>query len=436
LEGVIFEAVVILGLIIANGFFACAEIAIISSHKGRIKELAEAGSLEARHVADMHADTDRFLATVQVGITVVGATAAAMGGAAAGEYLAPLLDTVLPTILLPFADIIALGTVVAIISYLSLVLGELVPKALAVRYPDQIALGMGRPIHRISQLVYPLARILSASTGLLLRLFRVDTVHTNPVATEEDIKLLLRQGRETGEIEAGEQELIHSVFDFTDTSVREIMVPRPKVRALEVHTPLNEVFNFIAERMHARYPVYDGDKVIGILNYKDLIQLMRDPEAATGGIRKLLHPPFFVPNTMKILRLLKDMQRRRVQMAIVVNEYGDVSGMVTIVDIVEEIVGDIRDEYDTDDTRVQRMRDGSLVVDADTTITDLLEDFRLEIPASADYETLGGFMLTQLQGIPKGGEMIRKGQHKFTIVDMDGMRISKVKIDRTPKKTA
>jgi putative hemolysin len=429
-----FEAIIILGLIIANGFFACAEIAIISSHKGRIKELADEGNPEARHVADMHADPDRFLATVQVGITVVGATAAAMGGVAAGQHLEPILLAALPGPLQQFTDVIALGTVILVISYLSLVIGELVPKALAMRYPDQIALSLGRPVHRISRLVYPFARILSGSTTLILKLLRVDLVRADPMATEEDIKLLLREGRAKGEIEAGEQELIHSVFEFTDTSVREIMVPRPKIRTLDVQTPLNDVFNFIAEKMHARYPVYDGDKVIGILNYKDLIQLMRDPDIATGGIRKLLHPPFFVPETMKVLRLLKEMQHRHLQMAMVVNEYGDVSGMVTIVDMVEEIVGDIRDEYDTEDTRVQRMRDGSLVVDADTTINDLLDDYRLEIPDSPDYETLGGFMLSQLQGIPKGGEMIRHEQYKFTIVDMDGMRISKVKIDLTPQK--
>ncbi len=431
-----FEAMVILGLIVANGFFACAEIAIISSHKGRMKQLAEEGSTEARHVVELHADTDRFLATVQVGITVVGATAAAMGGASAGKYLEPILVTVLPESISAFAEILALGLVVAVISYLSLVIGELVPKSLAIRFPDQIALAVGRPVHRISQVVYPFARVLSGSTNLLLKLLRVSNDTQANAATEEDIKMLLREGREKGEIEAGEQELIHSVFEFTDTSVREVMVPRPKVRSLDINTPIEEVFAFIADKMHARYPIYDGDKVIGILNYKDLIKLMRDPETASGGIRKLLHPPYFVPETMKVLILLKELQRRHTQMAVVVNEYGDVSGMVTVVDLLEEIVGDIRDEYDTDDDPVQRMRDGSLVVDADTTISDLQEDYRLEIPDAPDYETLGGFMLTQLQGIPQGGEMVRYAQHKFTIVDMDGMRISKVKIDMVPQKAA
>ncbi|MBI5136213.1 MAG: HlyC/CorC family transporter [Nitrospirae bacterium] len=430
-----FEAMIILGLIIANGFFACAEIAIISSHKGRIKQLAEEGNDEARHVANMHADPDRFLATVQVGITVVGATAAALGGATASDRLAPVLTTHLPESLVPFSEMIALSLAVVAISYLSLVVGELVPKAIAMRYPDQIALALGRTMHGISRLAYPLARILSGSTGLLLKLLRIDMVRANPMATEEDIKLLLREGREKGEIEPGEQELIHSVFEFTDTSVREVMVPRPRMHTLEVQTSLKEVFNFIAEKMHARYPVYDGDKVVGILNYKDLMQLMLDPERA-GGIRKLLHPPYFVPETMKVLRLLKEMQRRHVQMAMVVNEYGDVSGMVTVVDLLEEIVGDIRDEYDTEDKSVQRMRDGSLVVDADTAIYDLHEDYQLDIPDSPDYETLGGFMLSQLQGIPHGGEMVHYAQYKFTIVDMDGVRIAKVKIDQPPQKVA
>lgn len=428
------EAMIILGLIIANGFFACAEIAIISAHKGRIRQLAEEGNADARHVADMHENTDRFLATVQVGITVVGATAAAVGGASASRYLEPFLRDVLqlpPTV----AAVASLGLVVAAIAYLSLVLGELVPKAIAIRYPEKIALWVGRPMHRISNIVYPFSRILAGSSTLVLKLLRSDAGPPERVEAEEDIKLLLREGREKGEIEPGEQEMIHRVFQVADTSVREVMVPRPKMCSLDIETSMSDVLNRIAENMHARYPVYEGDRVRGILNYKDLVQMLRDPEEAKGGIRKLLHPPYFVPETMKTLRLLKELQRRQIQMAIVVNEYGDVAGLVTVVDIVEEIVGDIRDEYDAD-SGVQRMRDGSLVVDADTSISDLLEDYRLEIPASADYETLGGFMLTKLQGIPRGGEVVRHARHKFTIVDMDGMRISKVKIDLAPQKAA
>lgn len=435
MEGVMFEAVIILGLIIANGFFACAEIAIISSHKARMKQLAEEGSVEARHVADMHADPDRFLATVQVGITVVGATAAAVGGVTASKHLEPMILASL-NVSPKMAGLLALGSAVAVISYLSLVIGELVPKALAIRHPDRIALYVGPLIHRVSILVYPFARILSASSRLVLKIFRSDATPPDRFETEEDIRLLLREGREKGEIEAGEQELIHGVFEFADTYVREVLVPRPKMCSVDIEMPMNEILNLIAKNMHARYPVYDGDRVCGILNYKDLIQILRDPEGTKGGIRKLLHPPFFVPETMQGLRLLKELQRRHTQMAIVVNEYGDVSGLVTIMDIIEEIVGDIRDEYDSDNMPVQRMRDGSLVVDADTTINDLMDDFPLEIPDSPEYETLGGFMLSKLQGIPRGGEVVKHASHKFTIVDMDGMRIAKVKIDLVPKKVA
>ncbi|MFQ5508355.1 MAG: hemolysin family protein [Leptospirillia bacterium] len=430
-----FEAMIILGLIIANGFFACAEIAIISSHKVRMKQLADEGDADARRIVSMHAEPERFLATVQVGITVVGASAAAIGGASAGEHLEPILISAanLPP---PIAEMAAIGIVVVTISYLSLVLGELVPKALALRNPDGIALKFGQPMYHISRIATPFAHILSGSTTIVLKLLRIDTTPPERIETEEDIKLLLREGREKGEIEAGEQELIHSVFEFADAYLREVMVPRPKMCSVDIRMPLEEILNLIAENMHARYPVYDGDKVCGILNYKDLIQLMRDPEAKKGGIKKTLHPPYFVPETMKALRLLKELQRRKTQMAIVVNEYGDVAGLVTVVDIIEEIVGDIPDEYDTDDTRVQRMRDGSLVVDADTSISDLLEDFSLKIPESPEYETLGGFMLTKLQGIPRGGEVVQQPHHKFTIVDMDGMRIARVKIDVLPQKAA
>jgi putative hemolysin len=429
------EAVIILGLIIANGFFACAEIAIISAHKARIRQLAEEGNADARHVAEMHENPDRFLATVQVGITVVGATAAAVGGSSASQHLEPLFTDVL-RIPHGLAHVVALGLVVAVISYLSLVLGELVPKAIAIRYPERIALLLGTHMDRISRLVYPFSRILSGSSTVVLKLLRFDAAPADHIETEEDIKLLLREGREKGEIEPGEQELIHRVFEVADTSVREVMVPRPKICSVDIGTPMSEILNLIAENMHARYPVYEADKICGILNYKDLVRTLREPEEAKGGIRKLLHAPYFVPETMKTLRLLKELQRRQIQLAIVVNEYGDVSGLVTVTDIVEEIVGDIRDEYDREQQGIQRMRDGSLVVDADTSISDLLEDFSLEIPDSPDYETLGGFMLTKLQGIPRGGEVVRHARHKFTIVDMDGMRIAKVKIDLAPQKAA
>jgi len=430
-----FEAMVILGLIIANGFFACAEIAIISSHKARIKMMAEEGDGDAIHVTAMHADPDRFLATVQVGITVVGAMAAAVGGASSSEHLQPFFESRL-NLSPDVAHWLALASAVAVISYLSLVLGELVPKALALRQPDRIALSLGVPMHRISRLVTPFAHLLSGSSKVVLKLLRIDTRPIQEPETEEDIKLLLREGREKGEIEAGEQQLIHSVFEFADTVVREVMVPRPKMCSVDVRMPMEEILNLIADNMHARYPVYDGDKVVGILNYKDLIQLLRDPDQAEGGIRDMLHTAYFVPETMKALRLLKELQQRRMQMAIVLNEYGDVAGLVTIVGIIEEIVGDIRDEYDTAEAPVQRMRDGSLVVDADTSVSDLIEDYPIDLPDSSDYETLGGFMLSQLQGIPKGGEVVQHGQNKFTIVDMDGMRISKVKIDLQPKKAA
>lgn len=436
MEGVMFEAMVILGLIIANGFFACAEIAIISSHKARIRRMAEEGSLDAQRVTAMHADPDRFMATVQVGITVVGAMAAAVGGVSSSEHLQPALEYAFD---LPpeIARWLSLGAAVAVISYLSLVLGELVPKALAIRQPDRIALSMSGAMWRISRLATPVSRLLSGSSSLVLKLLRTDSLRPAEPETEEDIKLLLREGREKGEIEAGEQQLIHSVFEFADTCVREVMVARPRICSVDIRMPLGEILDLIADNMHARYPVYDGDRVCGILNYKDLITLLRDPEHASGGIRDLLHPPYFVPETMKALRLLKELQQRRMQMAVVVNEYGDVSGLVTIVDIIEEIVGDIQDEYDTDeDEPVQRMRDGSLVVDADTNIADLVEDYPVDLPESPEYETLGGFMLSQLQGIPKGGEVVMHAYHKFTIVDMDGMRIAKVKIDTLPKKAA
>ncbi|MFQ5580835.1 MAG: hemolysin family protein, partial [Nitrospiria bacterium] len=231
------------------------------------------------------------------------------------------------------------------------------------------------------------------------------------------------------------QELIHSVFEFTDTSVKEVMVPRPKIFALQVDTPSQDVLKYVTENNFSRYPVFKANlnEVSGILYFKDLLDILHRGESV--NLKDILHPAYFVPETMQVSVLLKEMQRRRTQLAIVVNEYGSVEGLVTMEDIIEEIVGEIQDEYDTEDRPVERMKDGSWVVDASLNVRDLRSEYGFPVPESADYETLGGFVLSQLQGMPKGGENIRHDEYKFTIVDIDGRRISKLKVEKKPVTT-
>lgn len=421
------EISVILILIIANGFFSSAEIAVIAARKSRIKALAEKGSSGAVLLAHIQSEPERFLATVQIGVTLLGSGAAAVGGVAAIESVKPLLDQV--TFLQPISGFLAVSFVVIVISYFSLVLGELIPKSLALKYPEQIALVVARPFNLLARLLRPFVDVLTAPIYFFLGPL-VGKVVPGTFISEDEIKFMLKEGKEKGVFDQTEQELIHSVFEFTDISVKEVMLPRPKMQAIQVDTSTPELLKYVAENMLSRYPVYkDGvSDIIGILYFKDLMAILIQNKPIL--LKELLHPAYFVPETMQVSRLLKELQRRKLQMAIVINEYGSVEGLVTMEDLVEEIVGEIEDEYDVEERSVERLKDGSLAVDASLSIRDLNNDYGLPVPEAGDYETLGGFVMAQLQDMPKGGEIIQYGNYKFTIVAMDGRRISKLKVEK------
>lgn len=425
----LFEILLILILILINGFFAAAEISVIAARKSNIKHLFEKGSRSAGVVHQFQSNPEPFLATVQIGVTLIGAAAAAIGGATAVESIKPLFEGI--PFLQPFSAFISVSIVVVAISYFSLVFGELIPKALAIKHPEPIAMAMSKPLVLFSKLFRPFVWLLSLSTNLFLKPMG-EKVSPGSFISEEEIKLLLKEGREKGVFNQTEQELIHSVFEFNDISVKEVMVPRPKIHAIQIDMPPKELLKYVTENKFSRYPVYktNFNDIVGILYFKDLLGILTLEKPVV--LKDLLHPVYFVPETMQVSHLLKELQRRRIQMAIVINEYGSVEGLVTMEDLVEEIVGEIQDEYDIEDRPVERLKDGSWVIDASLNVRDLRNDYGLPIPESADYETLGGFVLAQLQDMPKGGEIIQYGDHKFTIVDMEGRRIAKLKVEKKP----
>ncbi len=425
-----FEAGIILMLILTNGFFAMAEIALIAVRRTRVIQLAEEGNGRAQVVRRLQEDPDRFLATVQVGVTFVGTCASAVGGASAVRTLQPLLAQV-PG-LAPWSGVLALAVVVVILTYLTLVIGELIPKSLALAHAERTALAVGRTVDALSRGSGLLVGFLTASTRGIVRLFGGREVRATPFVSEEEIKLMVQQGRAQGVFDQTEQELIHSVFEFSEAAVKAVMVPRPKIQAIEIDTPVPMVLAFIAEAGKSRYPVYRRtlDDVVGILYDKDLLPLLAAGKPIV--LADLLHPGYFAPETTRIHRLLREMQRRRMPMALVVDEYGSVEGLATIEDLIEEIVGEIRDE-DEEEGPVKRMRDGSLIMDASVSLRDLQGQHGLHFPESAEYETLAGFVLAQLQRVPRGGEIITHGDWKLTVVDMDGRRINKVRAERLPR---
>lgn len=424
------EIFLIFLFILLNGFFAGSEIAVISARKTRIKELADQGNARARILEKLQDNPNRFLATVQIGVTLVGALASAVGGAAAVERLKPLIKQIPLAFVDKAAGPISIGIVVLIITYLSLVFGELAPKSIALRDPEKLALGVARPINTFSRVASHLVGFLAASTNLLLKPFGLTHAYNHTPYSEEEVKQIIQAGTEHGIFEETEQKLIHSAFEFADISAKEIIVPATQMVAIELETPMDEILNLITTEHYSRYPVYDKDinNIKGILYQKDLLtQLARNKEPK---LVDLLHKAYFVPDSIKISHMLEVMQRGRTHLAIVLNEYGGVAGMVTLEDLIEELVGEIKDEYD-DESPVQRARGGAHIVDASISIRDLKEDHNIELPGEGDFETVGGLILSELQKIPHGGETVEVPSYRLTIVDMDGKRVAKVKIEET-----
>jgi putative hemolysin len=418
-------------LLLGNGFFSGSEIAIISARRSRMASLASEGSRAAGRVRALQENMDQFLATVQIGVTLCGTLAGVLGGILASRYLAPALAGHPFVRWLP-AALLASALVGVAIVYVELVLGELVPKALALRYTETVALLVSGPFRFLGRASRWLVTVLAGSTRLVLRVFGIREAGPRTFVSEEEIKHLVREGRQQGVLDQTEAELIHSVFDFKDTPVRQVMVPRPKIFALDASTPPAEAASLIVEGGFSRIPVYEGsiDNVIGVVYVKDALRLLekRQPVA----IRAILHPAHLVPETKKVGPLLKELQKRRSHMAIVVDEHGSVSGLVTMEDLIEEIVGEIRDEYDWEERPAERLRDGSLVVEGTLSAADLRDHYGIPLPESPEFESVAGFMLEQLGSLPRGGEVVLAGEWRFTVVDVERRRISKVKIEKLP----
>jgi len=429
-QGLLLEAVFIATLIVLNGFFAGAEIALISARRSRIQQLVDEGDGRAQRVAALQQDPDRFLATVQIGVTFVGTLASAVGGAASVRVLSPLIREIPIAGIRAAAEPIALAAVVLVLTYVMLIAGELAPKSLALRHAVPLAMRVAGPIDRLARLTWLLVRFLTASNRFILRLLGQKGAEERAFVSEEELKHMLQEGRAQGIFDQTEQELIHSVFEFTEASAKEVMIPRPRIQAIDAEMPVEQVLAYIIETGKSRYPVYRDtlDEVLGILCDKDLFRLLAEKRPII--LTEILRPAFFAPETAQISHLLKEMQKRRMPMALVVDEYGGVEGLITFEDLIEEIVGEIQDEADREQRPVQRLRDGSFLVDASMTIRDLAEQHKLSFPESAEYETLAGFILAQLQRIPRGGETLAHQDWRLTIVDMEGRRVARVKVER------
>jgi len=425
----LFIAVSIFLLLLGNGFFSGSEIAIISARRSRIEGLVEDGNRAASRVKALQDNMDQFLATVQIGVTVCGTLAGVLGGFLASRYLEPSLAASGLSGWVPPALAASVLVGLAIV-YVELVLGELVPKALALRYTESIALLVSAPFRLMARASRWVVEFLAASTRLVLRAFGIEDAGLRTFVSEEEIKHLVREGRQQGVLDQTEMEIIHSVFEFTDTPVRKVMVPRPKIFALDADTPPGEVGSLIVESGFSRIPAYEGsvDNVVGVVYVKDALRLLEKRQPVV--LRKILHPVHFVPETKKVGVLLKELQKRRSHMAVVIDEHGGLTGLVTLEDLLEEIVGEIHDEYDGEERPFERLRDGSLVVEGTVSAAELRDAHQVPIPDSSEFETVAGFMLERLGSVPKGGEVVTVEDYRLTVVDVERNRISKVKVER------
>jgi putative hemolysin len=427
-----FEIFFIAVLILLNGYLAGTEIAVVTARKSQIKHLAESGKRNAKIFLKLKEEPDRFLATIQIGITGVSVLASAVGGAAAIKVIKPLLQMVPTKAISIAAEPIAIGIVVVIITYFTVIFGELVPKSIALMHPEQIGLWTARTIDAFSRVNSIFVRILTFSTSIVLRPFGRKPFTERAYITEEEVKMLIKEGGKHGVFEPTEEKILQSVFEFTDMSVKEVMVPDTQMVAIQIDKPLQEIATLVEEEQFSRYPVFGKElnDIRGILYAKDFLNLL----AKTGqvDIRKIIKPPFFIPETMKISLLLREMQRKHVHMALVVDEYGGISGLVTIEDLLEEIVGEIRDEHDVESPVIQ-LSDGTLLIDASISLRDLKEDYRIPLPESPEYETLGGFLMMTLQKIPQVGDRVEIEGKRINIVEMVGQRISKAKLEKLPE---
>lgn len=430
-ESIWFDIFVIPILVVWSGIYAAVEIAIISIRKSRLQELIEQENKKAKIVMDLLNNHDDFFAIVQIGMTVLPSLASALAGIIAVTHLKPLIEMINLPWLKPYSETISVVIVVAIVSYLTLIIGELVPKSLGLKYAESLALSLAKFVMFQSKLFNPIIKFLSASTNLFTKPLDKNKDAINQDLSEDEFKLLLEEGTKTGVIDKTEHDLIKSIFEFTDTTAKEVMIPRTKVIALNIEDSREDIIKVVLEEGYSRMPVYREtiDNIVGIIYAKDLIGLMENKNLII--LEDIIRPAYFVPDTKKISQIMKDFQAKKIQMAIVLDEFGGFEGIVTMEDILEEIVGEIHDEYDEETKPFEISPTGALVVDGLLNVSDFNEKFKsYEIPEDEDYDTIGGFVIKCAGRIPEVGEKILYKDICFTILRKDERRISVIKVEK------
>ncbi|HLY60173.1 MAG TPA: hemolysin family protein [Terriglobia bacterium] len=438
------HGLLIVALILCNAFFAAAEYALLSVRRTRIEQLVREGNPNARLVHGLLVDIGLLISGTQLGVTIISLLMGWLGE----SMMASAVESVLEGHLEHFASLVVAHSISVAIAFLFItvilmVLGELVPKALAYERAEQTSLIVARPMLYFLQLSRPLVRAVDGLADIVLRgLGQSAGQAQGSQHTPEEAKLIVSAIRKRGMLGIEQEEMIHGVFDLHRMQVLEIMVPRPKITCLQLTKDLNLLLERIVDDQHSRIPIYEGlpDHIIGILYTKDLLRVVLDRHRmgtsldAPFDLRSILHSPMIVPESMSLNQMLKDARRKHSQMALVVDEFGTFVGLVTIEDVLEQIVGEIQDEYDREETVIRKIGADVFEVDAALGLRDFADDYQISLPREAGYATLAGFVLARLGLIPKGGESFVFEGRRYIVTEMDGRRVARIKVEKVPLK--
>ena len=421
------QFILILLLTLLNAFFALAEMAIVSVNRNRIKMLADDGDKKASLLADLLEEPNKFLSTIQVGITLAGF----FSSASAATGISEVIGASLSQLGIPYAQSISLVVITLLLSYVTLVFGELVPKRIALQKSEQMAMLSVRPIVFVSKFAKPFVKLLSLSTNLLLRVIGMSDTDLEEKVSREEIKSLVDAGEEYGVINQIEKEMINSIFDFDDKLAKEVMTPRTEVYMINSQLPLS--IEELLEENYSRIPVYEGDidNIIGVLYLKDFLHEAYQVGFENVNLKKLLHRPYFVPECKNIDQLFKELQKSKKHLAVLIDEYGGFSGIVTIEDLIEEVMGDINDEYDEDEPFIRKIDNDTYIVNGLISIKELNDKLQFNLDEETeDYDTLGGFLINQIDYIPSETEecMVEYENLLFKVQCVKDKRIETVKI--------
>jgi putative hemolysin len=422
---ILLQLIAVLLIVAGNAFFVAAEYALVTARRAPLNELAKNGNRRARVALRIMDSPVRFIGTVQLGITAFSIALGAVGEPIVEHWLDdPVLSTSVAFILS-----------FAFVTYLHVVLGELVPKAISLSKNEQTALWVALPIEAVYIVTYPLVWLLQASANAFTRLFGIEPAPAGVVAhTEDDIRLIVAQAEDTGVIQEAEEEMLYKVFDFADKEVADVMVPRPDVVALSIDLPPAECLAAVIESPYTRYPVYRGslEDVVGILHVRNLFSALNEQGFENVEVEELIRPAPMVPETKDLAAMLAEFRRANQHMAIVVDEYGTMVGIVTLEDLLEEIVGEIEDEFDLPDESIERLPDGRMRIDGTFPIDDFNEQFGTAIPIE-DYHTVGGFVFGLLGRAPERGDEVEHEGCRFTVLAVEGSRIERIEVELPPQ---